>query len=403
MNSRRRVPQMEDVKVTRMINGPEAFTPDNEFCLGRDRDPRPVRGRRASARTGWRARAGSGKVMAEWIAAGRAVARPLAHGHPPLRRPIPLALLHAQANPRDLRDLLRHPLPRPRARGRPAAAGVAGQRLASRARRRLRREVGLGAGELVRGKRGGGDESAAPARVGRAALVAGDRAPSTRPAARPPPSSTSPRSPRWRSPGPAPPRCSSASATTGSPARSGRITYTQMLNSRGGHRVRLHRRPARRGALLDRHRHRLRQPRSRVDPPPPARRRLGAGARRDLGLGLLRDLGPARARRARPAHPAVALQRGLPLPERARDHRRRRARARAAGDVRRRAGLGALLPDRVRAGAVADRSGRRASRTAWWPAATARSTPCASRRATASGARTSRRTRLRTRAASASA
>src|SRR3954471_1129139 len=34
VNSRRRVPQMEDVKVTRMINGPEGFTPDNEFCLG---------------------------------------------------------------------------------------------------------------------------------------------------------------------------------------------------------------------------------------------------------------------------------------------------------------------------------------------------------------------------------
>ena len=33
-NSRRRVPAMEDVKVTRLINGPEAFTPDNEFCLG---------------------------------------------------------------------------------------------------------------------------------------------------------------------------------------------------------------------------------------------------------------------------------------------------------------------------------------------------------------------------------
>jgi len=33
-NSRRRVPAMEDVQVTRLINGPEAFTPDNEFCLG---------------------------------------------------------------------------------------------------------------------------------------------------------------------------------------------------------------------------------------------------------------------------------------------------------------------------------------------------------------------------------
>src|SRR3984957_7918472 len=33
-NSRRRVPLMEDVKITKLINGPEAFTPDNEFCLG---------------------------------------------------------------------------------------------------------------------------------------------------------------------------------------------------------------------------------------------------------------------------------------------------------------------------------------------------------------------------------
>src|SRR4029450_13084428 len=33
-NSRRRVPEMENVKVTRMVNGPEGFTPDNEFCLG---------------------------------------------------------------------------------------------------------------------------------------------------------------------------------------------------------------------------------------------------------------------------------------------------------------------------------------------------------------------------------
>ena len=33
-NSRRRVPAMDEITVTRLINGPEAFTPDNEFCLG---------------------------------------------------------------------------------------------------------------------------------------------------------------------------------------------------------------------------------------------------------------------------------------------------------------------------------------------------------------------------------
>ena len=33
-NSTKRVPTMDEIKVTRIINGPEAFTPDNEFCLG---------------------------------------------------------------------------------------------------------------------------------------------------------------------------------------------------------------------------------------------------------------------------------------------------------------------------------------------------------------------------------
>ena len=54
-----RVPAMEDVKVTRLINGPEAFTPDNEFCLGRDRGARASSSPPASARTAWRAPAGS--------------------------------------------------------------------------------------------------------------------------------------------------------------------------------------------------------------------------------------------------------------------------------------------------------------------------------------------------------
>src|ERR1700753_795621 len=33
-NSERRVPAMSEIKVTKLINGPEALTPDNEFCLG---------------------------------------------------------------------------------------------------------------------------------------------------------------------------------------------------------------------------------------------------------------------------------------------------------------------------------------------------------------------------------
>jgi glycine cleavage system aminomethyltransferase T/glycine/D-amino acid oxidase-like deaminating enzyme len=68
-NSRRRVPLMEDVRVTRMINGPEGFTPDNEFCLGETE----VRGLFVAAgfcAHGLAGAGGIGKVMAEWIAEG---------------------------------------------------------------------------------------------------------------------------------------------------------------------------------------------------------------------------------------------------------------------------------------------------------------------------------------------
>ena len=68
-NSSRRVPAMEDVKVTRLINGPEAFTPDNEFCLGES----DVRGFFVAAgfcAHGLAGAGGIGKVLAEWILAG---------------------------------------------------------------------------------------------------------------------------------------------------------------------------------------------------------------------------------------------------------------------------------------------------------------------------------------------
>jgi glycine cleavage system aminomethyltransferase T/glycine/D-amino acid oxidase-like deaminating enzyme len=69
INSRRRVPAMEDVKVTRLINGPEAFTPDNEFLLGESE----VRGFFVAAgfcAHGLAGAGGLGKAMAEWIVAG---------------------------------------------------------------------------------------------------------------------------------------------------------------------------------------------------------------------------------------------------------------------------------------------------------------------------------------------
>src|SRR5690349_10452433 len=68
-NSQRRVPAMSEIKVTRLINGPEAFTPDNEFCLGETE----VGGLFVAAgfcAHGLAGAGGIGKVMAEWITAG---------------------------------------------------------------------------------------------------------------------------------------------------------------------------------------------------------------------------------------------------------------------------------------------------------------------------------------------
>ncbi|MGC9221916.1 MAG: GcvT family protein, partial [Solirubrobacteraceae bacterium] len=67
--SRRRVPVMDEITVTKLINGPEAFTPDNEFCLGES----DVRGFFVAAgfcAHGLAGAGGIGKVMAEWIHSG---------------------------------------------------------------------------------------------------------------------------------------------------------------------------------------------------------------------------------------------------------------------------------------------------------------------------------------------
>ncbi|MDT4940406.1 MAG: hypothetical protein QOJ34_495 [Pseudonocardiales bacterium] len=68
-NAQRRVPVMADVGVRRLINGPEAFTPDNEFCLGET----PVAGFYVAAgfcAHGIAGAGGIGRVLAEWIVHG---------------------------------------------------------------------------------------------------------------------------------------------------------------------------------------------------------------------------------------------------------------------------------------------------------------------------------------------
>ena len=66
VNSQKRVPKMAEIGIKSFINGPEGFTPDNEFCLGETK----VHGFYVAAgfcAHGIAGAGGIGKVMAEWI------------------------------------------------------------------------------------------------------------------------------------------------------------------------------------------------------------------------------------------------------------------------------------------------------------------------------------------------
>ncbi|MQA09148.1 MAG: FAD-dependent oxidoreductase [Pseudonocardiaceae bacterium] len=68
-NSQIRVPRMADIGIRKLINGPEAFTPDNEFCLGETE----IGGFFVAAGLcahGIAGAGGIGKVMADWIMDG---------------------------------------------------------------------------------------------------------------------------------------------------------------------------------------------------------------------------------------------------------------------------------------------------------------------------------------------
>ena len=274
-NSKRRVPAMDEIKVTKLINGPEAFTPDNEFCLGE----REVAGFFVCAgfcAHGLAGAGGIGKVIAEWIAEGEPSLdlweMDIRRFGPQYRSP---AYTHARVreNYETYYDI-RYPN-HERLAGRPLRTSPAYPWHA---------EHGAAFGEKSGWERvnwyesnaAAGDEALRPAGLGGAQLVAGDRRRAPRHPRGGRASSTRPRSPRSRSPGPG-----AAEYLEGlCDNRVARGVGADHLHADAERarrdRVRLHRRPARRGALPDRHRHRLRQPRPRLDAAPPAGRRAAS-------------------------------------------------------------------------------------------------------------------------------
>ena len=206
--------------------GREAHQRPGGVHAGRRVHPRPVRrsrvlGRCRVLRARPRRRRRHGQARRRVDRRGHALARRLAHGLAPLRRRLPQPGVHARAHEGDLRDLLRRQVPGPRALRGPAAPRVAGVRAAAGARRGVRREVRLGAGELVRAERGERETSRFAHAAGPESSGRRRSGPSTPRAARPRRSSTRARSRRSSSQERARPSCSSASAPTASRARSG--------------------------------------------------------------------------------------------------------------------------------------------------------------------------------------
>ena len=147
-NSRQRVPAMDEITVTRLINGPEAFTPDNEFLLGETE----VGGFFVAAgfcAHGLAGAGGLGRVMAEWIVAGEPTSdvweMDIRRFGAQYRSPS-----YTLARTREVYETyydIRYP-GHERQAGRPLRTSSAYE-LARRPRGGLRREVGLGAGQLV--------------------------------------------------------------------------------------------------------------------------------------------------------------------------------------------------------------------------------------------------------------
>ena len=218
--ARRRVPQMEDVKITRMINGPEAFTPDNEFCLGETE----VGGLFVAAgfcAHGLAGAGGIGRVMAEWISDGEPS---LDLWHMDVRRfggqyRSPGYTLARVTETYETYYDIRYP-GHERSAGRPLRLSPAAG---------WHRDQDAAFGEKSGWERvnwyesnaAAGDEALRPrgwaGRHGRRPSAS-----STPPAATASRSSTSLRLRSWRSRAPAPPSCSSTCATTGSRAASAR-------------------------------------------------------------------------------------------------------------------------------------------------------------------------------------
>ena len=152
-NALLRIPALEETGIKKFYNGPESFTPDNQFILGRRARSRQLLCRRrvqlGRHRDRRRCRARACRVDRQRCADQRSDRR----RHPALRavqRQQPMA---ARPRRRGARPALRNPMAQPGNDDRPAVPALAGAPPAGGRGRQLRQQDGLGAGQLLRARR----------------------------------------------------------------------------------------------------------------------------------------------------------------------------------------------------------------------------------------------------------
>ena len=120
-----RVPALAETGIRKFYNGPESFTPDNQFLLGRGaRGSTASSSAPASTRSGIASAGGAGRALAEWIVGGRADRRTWsASTSAGSRRSTRDNALAAGPGRGGARPALRRPVAEPRGRAPPATCG----------------------------------------------------------------------------------------------------------------------------------------------------------------------------------------------------------------------------------------------------------------------------------------
>ena len=229
-NALLRIPVLEETGLKKLYNGPESFTPDNQFILGEAPECANFFVAAGFNSVGIASAGGAGRALAEWIVNGAPTTDLTERGHPTVRavqRQQPMA---ARPGRRDPRPALRNTMAQPGNDHGAALPTLTGASPAGRGRSQLRQPDGVGARQLLRSGRCRTDHRVLLGQAELAAVV-GRRADQH-------PHRVSRCSIRRRSrstcssaPTPSP-RCSGCAPPTWPSTSAGRV-YTGMLNERG--------------------------------------------------------------------------------------------------------------------------------------------------------------------------